>query len=102
MKKSRKSISHFKSSRIAAAAAALLLAAEKESFDYDAFFRAYASVWATKETTQMSYLRCNDLHPMPYLRVNVTLQQFDEFLECYDIKEGDGMYLAPEDRVNIW
>ena len=21
---------------------------------------------------------------------------------CYGIKEGDGMYLAPEDRVAIW
>ena len=31
-----------------------------------------------------------------------TLQQFDEFLETYDIKEGDGMYLAPEDRIAVW
>jgi len=24
------------------------------------------------------------------------------FYEAFDIKEGDGMYLAPEDRVRIW
>ena len=28
--------------------------------------------------------------------------QFDEFLNFYGITEGDGMYLAPEDRVAIW
>ena len=44
----------------------------------------------------------NDVHPMGYLRVNCTLQQFDKFLDFYGIKEGDGMYLAPEDRVLIW
>ena len=25
-----------------------------------------------------------------------------EFYETYGVKEGDGMYLAPEDRVVIW
>ena len=39
---------------------------------------------------------------MCYLRINATLQQYDEFLDCYGIKEGDGMYLAPENRVTIW
>ena len=38
---------------------------------------------------------------MCYLRINATLQQFDEFLDYYGITEGDGMYLAPEDRVAI-
>ena len=37
-----------------------------------------------------------------YLRINATSQQFDEFLETYGVTEGDGMYLAPEDRVAIW
>ena len=48
------------------------------------------------------YRRINDVHPMPYLRINCTLQQFDEFLNYYGITEGDGMYLAPADRVIIW
>ena len=80
----------------------LRLAAEKEGFDYDAFFRAYADLWMYKETLQRVYLRLNDVHPLPYLRTNCTLQQYDEFLDFYGITEGDGMYLAPEDRVNIW
>ena len=81
---------------------ALRLAAERENFDYDAFFRAYADLWMYKESLQRVYLRINDVHPLPYLRVNCTLQQYDEFLDFYGITEGDGMYLAPADRVNIW
>ncbi|MBR2995905.1 MAG: hypothetical protein IKF45_04275 [Lachnospiraceae bacterium] len=50
----------------------------------------------------MAYIRINDTHPMGYLRINATLQQYDEFLDFYGITEGDGMYLAPEDRVAIW
>lgn len=38
-------------------------------------------------------------HPLHYLRINATLAQFDDF---YGIKEGDGMYLSPEDRVAVW
>ena len=48
------------------------------------------------------YADFQDVHPLSYLRINTTLQQYDEFLDFYGIKEGDGMYLAPEDRVNIW
>ena len=60
----------------------LRLAAEKEGFDYDAFFRAYARVWLTKDTLQMAFRRINDNHPMTYLRINATLQQFQEFMDC--------------------
>ena len=74
----------------------------KEDFDYDAFFRAYANLWLTRDSLQKVYQRINDNHPMPYLRTNATLQQFDEFLDFYGITEGDGMYLAPESRVSIW
>ena len=80
----------------------LRIAAERPGFDYDAFFRTFATVWLTKDTLQNAYARINDSHPMGYLRINATLQQYDEFLDFYGITEGDGMYLAPEDRVTIW
>lgn len=80
----------------------LRIAAGKKEFDYDIFFRSYAGLWMIKDSLQMAYARLNDNHPMGYLRTNCTLQQFDEFLDFYGINEGDGMYLAPEDRVNIW
>ena len=28
--------------------------------------------------------------------------KYDEFYEEYGINEGDGMYLAPEERVAVW
>lgn len=82
--------------------AMLQIAAQKPDFDYDKFFRTYASIWLMKCTLQDTYRRIEDVHPLGYLRINCTLQQYDEFLDFYDIKEGDGMYLAPEDRVAIW
>ena len=30
------------------------------------------------------------------------VQQFEEFYETYGVKEGDNMYLAPEDRLILW
>jgi putative endopeptidase len=78
------------------------IAARKEDFDYDAFFRAFADIWLEKGTLQSAYMGINNVHPMSYLRINCTLQQFDEYLNFYGITEGDNMYLAPEDRVNIW
>lgn len=80
----------------------LRIAAQQKDFDYDKFFRAYADVWLLKDTLPTAYKRINDVHPMGYLRINCTLQQYDEFLNFYGITEGDGMYLAPEDRVAIW
>lgn len=39
--------------------------------------------------------------PMP-LRVNGMIRNMDEWYDAFDIKEGDALYLAPEDRVKIW
>ena len=66
------------------------------------FFRSFVDDWMEKGTLTITYIYCDDEHPLPYLRVNCPLQQFDQFLDLYGIKEGDKMYLAPEDRVNIW
>ena len=80
----------------------LRLASEIPDFDYDTFFRAFAGLWLDKDTLQWAYASINDPHPMCYLRINATLQQYDDFLDFYGIEEGDGMYLAPEERVAIW
>ncbi len=80
----------------------LRLAAKDPDFDYDSFFRAYAASKLIKETSEMAKLITDDPHSMNYIRINATLQQYDEFLDFYGIKEGDKMYLAPEDRVAVW
>ena len=81
----------------------LMIAKEKEDFDYDLFFRSYAKLWRASRSlgVEASYAE-QDVHPLGYLRTNVTLSQFDEFINTYDIKEGDGMYFAPENRIKVW
>lgn len=81
----------------------LAVAAQQENFDYDAFFRQFATVWRTQGLpAYLVTLVAQDTHPMRYLRINATLAQFDEFIEFYGIQPGDGMYIAPEDRVCVW
>lgn len=81
----------------------LMIAEKKEDFDYDSFFRQYASVWRRLSSPEFEYLCLNqDSHPLHYLRTNATLQQYEEFYETYDIQPGDTMYLAPEERVAVW
>lgn len=83
--------------------AALALAREYPDFDYDKFFRAYAMQWRELYTDEMrQQLMATDAHPLNYLRVNVALQQFQEFYDTYGIEPGDGMYLAPEERLSVW
>ena len=78
-------------------------AAKVPDFDYDAFFTHYAfnGCYINELSVEEEWLE-SDGHPLPFLRVNVCLQQFDEFLNCYDVCPGDGMYLAPEHRILVW
>lgn len=80
----------------------LSLAEQIPDFDYDLFFRSYAAMWRAQASLTYEMELANDPHPLHFLRTNVTLQQFDKFFETYDIGPGDGMYLAPEDRVPVW
>ena len=81
----------------------LAVAAQQENFDYDAFFRQFATVWRMQGLpAYLVTLVAQDTHPMRYLRINATLAQFDEFIEFYGIQPGDGMYIATEDRVCVW
>ena len=81
----------------------LAIAAQTEEFDYDAFFRQYATIWRMQGVPSRIVLQiAGDVHPMRYLRVNATLAQFEDFLSFYGIEAGDGMHIAPEDRVAVW
>ncbi len=51
---------------------------------------------AALQLTQM------DVHSLGRNRVNVALPQVTEFIDAFGIKEGDGMWLAPEKRVVLW
>lgn len=81
----------------------LSIAAQKENFDYEAFFRQWAGVQREKSSPEMVREEAlYDSHPLGYMRINATLAQFEAFDDFYGIKEGDGMYIAPKDRLEIW
>jgi len=74
-----------------------------EDFDYEAFFSAFAKIWKTQEAPEtFEYALQMDEHPPGYVRTNATVQQFQEFYDAYGVTEGDGMYIAPEDRLAVW
>lgn len=76
---------------------------KEKNYDLKEFFEAYARNWATNMSkATLKYYIEEDVHSPGMVRVNAVLSNFEEFLETYDIKEGDDMYLAPEDRVKVW
>lgn len=42
-----------------------------------------------------------NVHAPNELRVNIQVQNLDDFYKTYDIKEKDAMYRAPDKRVHI-
>ncbi len=67
------------------------------------FFLAYAAVWANNITDAEIDRRVKvDPHSLGKWRVNGTLPHIDAFVKAFNIKEGDKMYIAPENRAHIW
>ena len=77
---------------------------ETENFDYDAYFRAFAYFFSAYQLReQVSPEGARNIHPYCYLRINFTVQHFDEFYRTYpSVTEGTPMYLAPEERILVW
>lgn len=66
-------------------------------------YHSFAAVFATKMTDQMwLYLVQNDPHPLGEARVNGALSATDGFYKAYGVDPGDGMYVAPQQRVHLW
>ncbi len=71
--------------------------------DVQRFYVGYAGVWAQNIRPEEVLLRTKtDPHALAENRVNITLRNIDDFYEAFGIEEGDAMYVAPEDRVNVW
>ncbi len=67
------------------------------------FFMSWATVWRTKSRDEALRNQVKtDPHSPGMVRATQPLLNVDAFYEAFDIKEGDPMYLAPEDRVRIW
>ena len=81
------------------------LEAAKNEADFNAqeFFINWATIWRMKATEQyMQLLLSIDVHAPQKLRANIQAENLDDFYTAFDIKPGDEMYRAPEDRVHIW
>ena len=84
--------------------ARLAYAKHHDGFDYKAFFERRPELGRCLRTPEweLQCIRGADSHPSPYLNINSSNQMFEEFYQTYDVKEGDGMYLAPENRLVFW
>lgn len=67
------------------------------------FFLAWAQVWQGKyrEDEERGRLE-TDPHSPPYFRINGPVRNLDAWYAAFDVKEGDALYLPPEERVRIW
>ncbi len=84
-------------------ACVLDIAKKMEDPNLKDLFENYATVWREISTNELKeYLLNNDPHAPKKVRVNAVLSQFEDFYKTYNIKEGDKMYVKPEDRVGIW
>ncbi|MFZ7333265.1 M13 family metallopeptidase [Streptococcus pluranimalium] len=84
--------------------AAALEAAKKDAdFSAEDYFTNFATIWRMKAREEyLQLLLSVDVHAPGKLRTNVQLPNFDDFFTTFDVKEGDGMWREPADRVVIW
>ncbi len=67
------------------------------------FFIGYAQIWRSRFREEaMRQLVLSNPHAPPEFRVNGPLRNSPEFFEAFVVKEGDGMWLPPGERVKIW
>lgn len=67
------------------------------------FFLSWATVWRTKMRDEALETKIKtDPHSPGMYRAYVPLQNVDAFYDAFDVKEGDELYIAPENRVRIW
>lgn len=70
---------------------------------YRQFFISYAVSWRIKEKPekQLQGLLVDRHAPTP-LRVNLVVNQFQEWYDAFDVRPEDPMYVAPEKRLRIF
>ena len=67
------------------------------------FFLSYAQSWQTKyRPERLRDLAVSNVHSPAEYRVNGVVRNMDAWYTAFDVKLGDKMYLAPEQRVRPW
>lgn len=88
---------------LGAAACITDIVSREETPDYATLYKTMAETWASTSSRAYSeYLNQLDVHAANKLRGYMPAQTCDEFYTTFDIQPGDGMWVAPEDRVRIW
>ncbi len=67
------------------------------------FYLNSAQVWKTNIRDEALEVQIKtDPHSPARYRVLGPLKNIPEFYEAFNVKEGDGMYRSPSERVKIW
>jgi predicted metalloendopeptidase len=67
------------------------------------FFMGFAQIWRTKmRDAALRQQLLTDPHSPGTARAYVPLINNDAFVQAFDVKPGDKMYLPPDQRVKIW
>ncbi|GAB4519501.1 MAG: M13 family metallopeptidase [Allomuricauda sp.] len=67
------------------------------------FFLAWAGSWKQKMRDEfLKTIIKTDPHSPGEYRANIPVRHMDVFHETFRTMPGDGMYVAPEDRIKIW
>lgn len=79
-----------------------ILAGDKEA--QKEALESYAAIWARLGTIDYisDSMFLNDVHSSNNVRVDAVVASLNEFYDLYDVKEGESMYVASEDRLNLW
>ena len=76
---------------------------EKKNLSAEQFFESYANAWAsTSDALSDAIVSGMDEHAADKVRVNAVLGSCELFYQTYNVKDGDGMYIKPENRVGLW
>ncbi|MFC6441646.1 M13 family metallopeptidase [Bowmanella sp. JS7-9] len=66
-------------------------------------FIGFGQVWAAKQREEALRTQVStDPHSPAKFRANGSVRNVPEFYTAFDVKPGDALYLAPEQRVKIW
>jgi predicted metalloendopeptidase len=67
------------------------------------FFLGWAQIWRSKTRPERArQLLLIDSHAPASIRAFAPLTNFEPFYRAFDVKEGDKLYRAPEERVKVW
>ena len=71
--------------------------------DLEKIFKSYAASYCRMSVDVVIIGQLSsDVHSPEVIRVNAILSTTDCFYDVYDVQEGDGMYIPPENRISRW